>query len=155
MNDGSQGGGGAGRPREGRRADKRELEEGSALALDFAKLDSVRGVAPVVVQHADTRDVLLLAYTDESALRETLARRRLVLYSTSRRERWEKGATSGCRFELVEAHVNCEQNSLLYLVRPWPEGADHGICHTKDGTGRHRQTCFYRRIDPESGTLSR
>ena len=104
-----------------------DREEGSALALDFAKLDRVSGVVPVAVQDADSREV--------------------VLYSTSRREPWEKGATSGCRFSLEAAYVNCEQNSLLYLVRPFPEGARHGICHTRNARGEPRRGCFYRRID--------
>ena len=95
-----------------------EIEEGASLALDFSKLDAVRGVVPVAVQRADTREVVLLAYTNEAAMRESFRTRRLVLWSTSRGRLWEKGATSGCRFELVEARVNCEQNSLLYLVRP-------------------------------------
>ena len=84
-----------------------DREEGSALALDFAKLDRVSGVVPVAVQDADSREVVLVAYTDEAAMRESFARRRLVLYSTSRREPWEKGATSGCRFSLEAAYVNC------------------------------------------------
>ena len=127
--------------------ERSDLEEGSALALDFAKLDRVSGVVPVAVQDADSREVILVAYTDEAAMRESFARRRLVLYSTSRREPWEKGATSGCRFSLVAAYVNCEQNSLLYLVRPFPEGARHGICHTRNARGEPRRGCFYRRID--------
>ena len=129
-----------------------DLEEGSALRLDFTKLDGVSGVVPVAVQNADTREVVLLAYTNEAAMREALARRRLVLYSTSRRAFWEKGATSGCRFELVAAYVNCEQNSLLYLVRPWPAGAAHGVCHTHNAKGEPRN-CFYRRIDPDTLAL--
>ena len=124
-----------------------DREEGSALALDFAKLDRVSGVVPVAVQDAETREVVLVAYTDEAAMRESFARRRLVLYSTSRREPWEKGATSGCRFSLEAAYVNCEQNSLLYLVRPFPAGAAHGICHTRNARGEPRRGCFYRRID--------
>ena len=122
-------------------------EEGDALALDFSKLDAVRGCVPVAVQDADSREVVLLAYTNEAAMREAFRTRRLVLWSTSRGELWEKGATSGARFELVEARVNCEQNSLLYLVRPFPEGARHGICHTRDARGEPRRGCFYRRID--------
>ena len=43
--------------------------------------------------------------------------------------------------------MNCEQNSLLYLVRPFPEGARHGICHTRNARGEPRRGCFYRRID--------
>jgi len=129
-----------------------DREEGAALALDFTKLDKVSGVVPVVVQDADSREVILLAYTDEAAMRESFASRRLVLYSTSRRERWEKGAESGHRFSLVSAYVNCEQNSLLYLVRPFPEGAHHGICHTNNARGEARN-CFYRRIDPATLAL--
>lgn len=129
-----------------------DREEGLALALDFTKLDGVSGVVPVAVQNADTREVILVAYTNEAAMREAFARRRLVLYSTSRRAFWEKGATSGCRFELVAAYVNCEQNSLLYLVRPWPAGAAHGVCHTHNAKGEPRN-CFYRRIDPDTLAL--
>lgn len=129
-----------------------DREEGLALALDFTKLDGVSGVVPVAVQDADTREVILVAYTNEAAMREAFASRRLVLYSTSRRAFWEKGATSGCRFELAAAYVNCEQNSLLYLVRPWPAGARHGICHTRNAHGEPRN-CFYRRIDLDTLAL--
>ena len=130
-----------------------DREEGLALALDFTKLDGVSGVVPVAVQDADTREVILVAYTNEAAMREAFASRRLVLYSTSRRAFWEKGATSGCRFELAAAYVNCEQNSLLYLVRPWPAGARHGICHTRNAAGKPRN-CFYRTIDLDTGALA-
>ena len=129
-----------------------DREEGLALALDFTKLDGVSGVVPVAVQDADTREVILVAYTNEAAMREAFVSRRLVLYSTSRRAFWEKGATSGCRFELAAAYVNCEQNSLLYLVRPWPAGARHGICHTRNARGEPRN-CFYRRIDLDTLAL--
>ena len=122
------------------------------LKVDFGKLDSLSGCVPVAVQRADTRDVVLLAYTNEQAMREAFRTRRLVLWSTSRGEMWEKGATSGCRFELLEAFVNCEQNSLLYLVRPAPESAAPGMCHTRNSGGTPRN-CFYRRIDLDSLTL--
>ena len=126
------------------------LEEGSQLALDFTKLAKVAArcpdVIPVAVQHADTREVILVAYTNARALQLTLETRTLVLWSTSRNELWEKGKTSGETFELVEARVNCEQNSLLYLVRP----RRGGICHTKNARGEPRN-CYYRRIRP--GTL--
>ena len=131
------------------------VEEGAVLSLDFSKLDAVFGVVPVAVQRADTLEVVLLAYTNEEALRETMRTRRLVLWSTSRGELWEKGASSGCMFELVEARVNCEQNSLLYLVRPASDApAASGMCHTKNSAGLPRRGCFYRRIDPDSLRLS-
>ena len=128
------------------------LEEGTALTLDFTKIariaDVCRDVLPVAVQHADTREVILVAYTNELAFRKTMASRTLVLWSTSRNELWEKGKTSGETFEIVEAFVNCEQNSLLYVVRP-RRGA---ICHTKNARGEPRN-CYYRRIDPQTLAL--
>ena len=126
------------------------LEEGTQLTLDFTKLAKVAArcpdVIPVAVQHADTREVILVAYTNDRAMRLTLETRTLVLWSTSRNELWEKGKTSGETFELIEVRVNCEQNSLLYLVRP----RRGGICHTKNARGEPRN-CYYRRIRP--GTL--
>ena len=134
------------------------LETSTALTLDFDKLASVAacgGCLPVAVQDADTLEFLLLAYTNEQAMREAFRKRRLVLWSTSRNELWEKGATSGARFELVEARVNCEQNSLLYLVRPIAaDGAPArcGICHTRNAAGAPRN-CYYRRIDLDTMAL--
>lgn len=124
----------------------KELEEGTALTLDFNKLEKAvgqsKGIIPVAVQHADTKELILVAYTNELAFRKSLADRSLVLWSTSRNELWEKGKTSGETFDLVEARVNCEQNSLLYLVRP----RRGGICHTKNAAGQPRN-CYYRKID--------
>jgi phosphoribosyl-AMP cyclohydrolase len=129
----------------------RELEEGARLALDFGKIGKVAatcpGVIPAVAQDADTGRVLMLGYVNEAALREALARRVAVFWSTSRNELWIKGATSGDLLELVEARVNCEQNSILYRVRPRGEGA----CHTRGEDGRHRAGCYYRVI--EEGAL--
>ena len=128
-----------------------EREEGERLTLDFNKLAKAArcgGVLPVGVQHADTHEFLLLAYTNEDAFRETLARRTLVLWSTSRNERWEKGATSGETFDVIEVRVNCEQNSLLYRVRP----RRGGICHTRNHAGQPRN-CYYRRLDLDTGRL--
>lgn len=134
------------------------LEEGSALHLDFTKLQKVAAtgipVLPVIVQHADTKEVLVLAYANEIALQKSLETKIASFWSTSRNELWIKGATSGDTLDLVEVRVNCEQNSLLYLVRP----RKGGVCHTKDSHGHTRHTCYYRSlnadgsltIDPES-----
>ena len=128
------------------------LEEGTALTLDFRKIARVAavcpGVIPVAVQNADTKEVILVAYTNEEAFRKSCRERALILWSTSRNELWEKGKTSGETFELVEALVNCEQNSLLYRVRP----RRGGICHTKNRTGQARN-CYYRRIDLDTLAL--
>ncbi|MBW7908177.1 MAG: phosphoribosyl-AMP cyclohydrolase [Kiritimatiellae bacterium] len=130
----------------------KELEEGYVLELDFNKLEKAvgqsKGIIPVAVQHADTREVILVAYTNELAFRKTLETRSLVLWSTSRNELWEKGKTSGETFDLIDARVNCEQNSLLYVVRP----RRGNICHTKNRAGQPRN-CYYRSINFETGAL--
>jgi len=128
------------------------LEEGSELQFDFDKIAKVAsacpGVVPVAVQDADTGEVILLAYTNETAFRLSLETRTLVLWSTSRNELWEKGKTSGNTYELVEAFVNCEQNSFLYKVR----SRAGGICHTSNSHGEARN-CYYRRIDFDTAAL--
>jgi len=122
------------------------LEEGTALQLDFSQIAKIAAsspdVIPVAVQHADTREIILVAYTNEYALKTSIAKRTLVLWSTSRNELWEKGATSGETFELIEIRVNCEQNSLVYEVRP----KRGNICHTKNQKGEPRN-CYYRRVN--------
>tara|TARA_B100000902_G_C27152450_1_gene834460 strand:+ start:221 stop:634 length:414 start_codon:yes stop_codon:yes gene_type:complete len=127
----------------------KDLEDGTILSLDFSKLNQIGNaghpVLPVVVQDSDTGEVLIVAYANEEALRETLKKKEAVFFSTSRNEIWHKGATSGDTLSLVEVRVNCEQNSLLYLVRPQGEGA----CHTKTDDGNARSSCYYRSIDSD------
>jgi phosphoribosyl-AMP cyclohydrolase len=127
------------------------LEEGTELQLDFDKLAKAAecpGVLPCAVQNADTAEVILVAYVNEVALQRSIETRSAVFWSTSRNELWEKGKTSGETFDLLEVRVNCEQNSLLYIVRP----RRGGICHTKNARGEPRN-CYYRRLDFETGQL--
>ena len=128
------------------------IEETVELKLDWKKLEkavaSSPGIVPVAVQNADTNEVILVAYTNELAFRKSLETRSLVLWSTSRNELWEKGKTSGETFDLVEVRVNCEQNSLLYRVRP----RRGGICHTKNRKGEPRN-CYYRKLNLGTGKL--
>ena len=124
----------------------KELEEGSALQLDFAKLQKIARteslVVPVVVQDADSKEVLVVAYANQLALETTLKSGIATFWSTSRNELWIKGQTSGDTLQLVDVRVNCEQNSLLYLVRM----VGGGVCHTKDASGKTRKTCYYRSL---------
>ena len=127
------------------------LEEGLEVQLDFDKVVKIgqagHRVVPVVLQDADSGEVLFIGYANDEAYRATLERGSAVLYSTSREEIWHKGATSGDVLEVVDVRVNCEQNSLLYRVRK----AGMGACHTQDEHGATRPTCYYRTVsDPES-----
>lgn len=129
-----------------------ELEEGITLKLDFTKMakaaEQCPEVIPVAVQNADTKEVILIAYTNKEALDRSIRTRTATFWSTSRNELWIKGEGSGNQFELLEVRVNCEQNSLVYIVKPQGEG----ICHTKNSTGRARD-CYYRRLDMTTGNL--
>ena len=123
------------------------LEEGSKESLDFSKLRQITGiredVLPVVVQDSTTKEVLILAYINRLALDESLKTGIATFWSTSRNELWVKGATSGNALGIDEIRVNCEQNSVVYLVTPRGGGA----CHTKDSDGQYRTGCYYRRIN--------
>jgi phosphoribosyl-AMP cyclohydrolase len=129
-----------------------EIEEGTELKLDFTKLRKVANcdsdVLPAVAQDAETGEVLIVGYANQLALDTARECGMATFWSTSRNELWIKGKTSGDYLELKEIRVNCEQNSLLYLVRP----AGKGSCHTKDASGNSRSGCYYRRLTPE-GTL--
>ncbi|NQU41707.1 phosphoribosyl-AMP cyclohydrolase [bacterium] len=120
--------------------------------LDFAKVAKAAAqspdIIPVAVQNADTKEVILVAYANEKALKHSIETLTATFWSTSRQELWIKGATSGETFDLLEVRVNCEQNSLLYIVRP----RRGNICHTKNQAGQPRN-CFYRRLDFETGKL--
>ena len=124
----------------------KELEEGNELQLDFTKLQKVARtglpVLPVVVQDADSLDVLLVAYSNQEAIEHSIKTGIATFWSTSRNELWIKGKTSGDTLQLVDIRVNCEQNSLLYLVRM----VGGGVCHTKDAQGHTRKTCYYRSL---------
>ena len=120
-----------------------ELEEGSDLALDFGRFLSANGagVVPVVAQDVELRDVLVLAHANRVALDYTLREGVAAFWSLSRDRLWIKGETSGNVLDVEEVRVNCEQNSLLYLVKL----REDGVCHTlHDGVARH--SCYYRRI---------
>jgi phosphoribosyl-AMP cyclohydrolase len=129
-----------------------ELEEGARLQLDFQKLAKIAAtnsnVVPVAVQNADTQEVILIAYANKAALDHTIETRTATFWSTSRNQLWIKGESSGETFELLEISVNCEQNSLVYVVRP----RRGSICHTKNRSGQPRN-CYYRRLNLDTGEL--
>jgi len=117
------------------------------LSLDFKKLSTldwnILEIMPVAVQDIVSREVLMVAYVNQEALRESFKRGVAVFWSTSRNQLWVKGETSGDTLHLKEVRVNCYGNSLLFLVEL--EGG--GMCHTKDDHGNTRFGCYYRCLD--------
>jgi phosphoribosyl-AMP cyclohydrolase len=125
---------------------KIDIEHGNTLVLDFEKLKKISSLkeklVPVIVQDLLSKDVLLLGYTNKKALELTLKTGQVTLWSTSRNELWVKGATSGDYLDIIEVRINCEQNTLLYLVLMKSKSA----CHVKDNNNKHYKSCFYRRL---------
>jgi len=105
----------------------------------FATLKwSSDGLVPAIVQDAETNDVLMMAWMDRTALRQTLVTGETHFYSRSRQSAWHKGETSGHVQRVVAIFVDCDADVLLIKARQVG-----GACHE----GYH--SCFFRRIDPE------
>jgi phosphoribosyl-AMP cyclohydrolase len=111
------------------------------LMIDFGPDDT--GIIPVITQHIETKEVLILSYINKKAYEETVQSGYATYYSRSRKEIWKKGATSGDYLKVHEIRINCMQNSLLFLVTT--EGK--GVCHAKKNDGLPYPTCYYRRIE--------
>lgn len=104
--------------------------------MDIAELtfDS-RGSIPCIVQDADTKDVLMMAWMNQESIERTLETGETVFWSRSRQELWHKGATSGNTQQLVELRYDCDADTLLALVHPAGPA-----CHTGE------RTCFFRTL---------
>lgn len=118
---------------------KLALEEGTQLQLQFAKRG---GLLPVVVQDAQSKQVLMLASANEEAINKTLETGFACFFSTSRNRLWLKGEESGNRLKISSIKTDCDQDALLYLVEPEKGGA----CHTETAEGTARISCFYREL---------
>ena len=74
------------------------------------------GLVPVVVQDAASREVLMLAWMDQEAIRRTLSEGRVTYFSRSRREHWRKGDTSGNIQHAVSMALDCDGDTILLTV---------------------------------------
>jgi phosphoribosyl-AMP cyclohydrolase / phosphoribosyl-ATP pyrophosphohydrolase len=84
-----------------------------------------KGLVPAIVQDADTKEVLTLAYMNQESLTKTLETGETWFFSRSRQELWHKGATSGNTQSVVSVKYDCDQDAVLVLVEP--KGP---ACHT-------------------------
>jgi len=103
---------------------------------DFAKGD---GLVPVVVQDAETKEVLMMAYMNRESWQATLKTGKATYWSRSRRKLWLKGETSG-NVQLIKAvFIDCDNDTILLQVKQIGEAA----CHTG------YRSCFYRKLKGE------
>lgn len=110
------------------------------LVINFG--EDGKTLLPVVTQDYKTKEVLILSFVNREAFDETRKSGYATYWSRSRNELWKKGLTSGDMLKIVEIRINCEQNSLLYLVTPMGKGA----CHAKKENGNPYTSCYYRKI---------
>lgn len=107
--------------------------------IDFEKGG---GLVPAIVQHADTGEVLMLAYMNAEALEKTCETKAVTFWSRSKNRLWTKGETSGNVLSLVSVTPDCDADTLLVKARPAGPA-----CHT--GT----KTCFGETPGPGVGFL--
>ncbi len=93
------------------------------------------GLVPVIAQQHDSLEVLMLAWMNADAVRETMDTGRVCYWSRTRQSLWRKGETSGQIQNLVELQWDCDGDTLLVLVD------QTGVaCHTG------RRSCFYNAV---------
>jgi phosphoribosyl-AMP cyclohydrolase len=111
------------------------------LSLFDALKWNEEGLIPAIVQDAENGEVLMMAWMDEPALRDTLATRQTHFFSRSRRSHWHKGATSGHVQHVESISLDCDGDVLLIKARQVG-----GACH------EGYRSCFFRRLG-DSGHL--
>ena len=104
------------------------------VSLDF---DKMGGLLPAIVQDAATGDVLMLAYMNKEAFRETQKTKTAVYFSRSRNRLWRKGETSGHVQKVKEIFIDCDNDTVLLKV----EQAGGAACH------EGYKSCFFRKIE--------
>ena len=110
------------------------------MPLSALKYDE-QGLLPVIAQDAETGEIRMVAWANQVAIAKTLETRRAHFFSRSRGELWLKGETSGNTLGVRSIWVDCDGDTLIYMVDPAGPS-----CHTG------AEACFFRRLDP-SGEL--
>ena len=103
--------------------------------MDLSRFFLKDSLVPVIVQHYQTNEVLMLGYASEEALRLTVETKIAWFYSRSRKRLWKKGETSGNILHVREIRSDCDEDAIL--LRAEPAGP---TCHTG------RDSCFFNTL---------
>src|SRR4030042_197463 len=106
------------------------------------KVKFIDGLVPVIVQDAKSREVLMMAYANDEAVRLTQETGYAHYYSRSRKKLWKKGEESGHFQKVLQILTDCDQDCLILKVE-----VNAGQCHTG------HQSCFYRALKPGGSKL--
>jgi len=108
------------------------MNDATERALAEIRFDA-DGLVPAIAQQHDTGEILMVAWMNRDAVRETLATGRVCYWSRSRQNLWRKGETSNQVQTLKEFRLDCDGDTVLLLVE------QQGVaCHTG------RRSCFFR-----------
>jgi phosphoribosyl-ATP pyrophosphohydrolase/phosphoribosyl-AMP cyclohydrolase len=119
------------------------LHEWGIQGVEMVKFDE-KGLIPAIAQDAKTGEVLMVGYMNREALEKTISTGKAWFYSRSRKELWNKGATSGNYLNVKRILVDCDDDTLLLLCNPTGP-----VCHTGN------RTCFFRELNGLSGIDSK
>lgn len=103
--------------------------------FDLEQLFQKSDLIPVIIQHDQTKDILMLGFTDREAVELTLRTQTAWFWSRSRKKLWNKGESSGHYLHVKKIITDCDTDTLLYLCAP--EGP---TCHTG------ADSCFFNTI---------
>ena len=106
--------------------------------MDLDQLFQKSELIPVIIQEADTGEVLMLGFTNRQAVELTLQTKTAWFWSRSRRKLWNKGESSGHFLHVRRVFTDCDTDTLLYQCKP-----DGPTCHTG------ARSCFFREIQLE------
>lgn len=111
--------------------------EKAIAEIDF---DKGGGLVPVIVQDAETKEVLTLAYANRESLERTASTRSSWFWSRSRNRLWMKGEESGNTQAVRRILVDCDSDAVIYLVEP-----SGPACH------KGERTCFHNELPAAGG----
>jgi phosphoribosyl-AMP cyclohydrolase / phosphoribosyl-ATP pyrophosphohydrolase len=109
------------------------------VSVEEIKFDE-QGLVPVVVQDANTLEVLTLAYMNAASLKQTIETKETWFWSRSRSSLWHKGETSGHTQRVTNIVVDCDRDALTVLVIP-----NGPACHTG------ARSCFHNTLQKGEG----
>ena len=120
-------------------SDEQTCDAANPAIPDFSRGQG--GLLPAIAQDAKSGRVLMMAWMNEDAWKETMATGNAVYFSRSRAALWRKGETSGHQQKVMEIQVDCDADTILLHVQ------QHGAaCH------EGYESCFFRRVDEDGKT---
>ncbi len=111
------------------------------MKINFDKTND--GLVPAIIQDATTKNVLMMGYMNEEAVKQTQEIKKVTFYSRSKQRLWTKGEESGNFLNLVDIEIDCDNDTLLIQANPVGP-----TCHT--GT----DTCWGDKNEQEFGFIS-